>query len=50
MNAFLGHLYQWAASLTSNGRNLPLALPLRADKTDDGFLVGIERLLTSMLL
>jgi len=43
VDAFLGHLYQWAASLTSNGRNLPLALPLRADKTDDGFLLQLLR-------
>jgi hypothetical protein len=32
-------MYQWAATLTSNGRNMPLALPLRTDQTDNGVLV-----------
>jgi len=43
VDAFLGRLYQWAASLTSNGRNLPLALPLRTDRTDDGFQLQLLR-------
>ena len=36
---FMTKMYQWAATLTSNGRNMPLALPLRTDQTDDGVLV-----------
>ena len=39
MDAFLMKLYQWAGSLTSNGRNMPLALPLRIDKSANGFVV-----------
>lgn len=30
-------LYQWAASLTSNGANLPFALAQSAERTSDGF-------------
>ena len=37
--AFNRHLYQWAATLTTNGRNLPFALPLKADARPDGFQV-----------
>ena len=37
--AFMTKMYQWAATLTSNGRNMPLALPLRTDQTDNGVLV-----------
>jgi hypothetical protein len=29
--------YQWAATLTTNGRNMPFALPLRTDSRPDGF-------------
>lgn len=36
---FNRHLYQWAATLTTNGRNLPFSLPLKADPRDDGFQV-----------
>ena len=35
--AFMDHLYQWASTLTTNGRNLPFALPLKTDRLDDGF-------------
>ncbi len=35
------HLYQWAATLTTNGRNLPFSLPLKADPRDDGFQVRL---------
>ena len=38
---FISKLYQWASSLTSNGRNMPLALPLRTDRSKDGFVVSI---------
>jgi hypothetical protein len=37
---FAGKMYQWAATLTQHGRNLPFALPLRTDVLDDGFKVG----------
>lgn len=37
--AFAQHLYQWAATLTTNGVNLPFALPLKADPRSDGFQV-----------
>jgi hypothetical protein len=33
-------MYQWAATLTQNGANLPFALPLKADKVPSGFQVG----------
>lgn len=36
---FNRHLYQWAATLTTNGRNLPFSLPLKADPRDNGFQV-----------
>ena len=39
MGAFLTKMYQWAATLTSSGRNMPLALPLRTDRTDEGIMV-----------
>ena len=39
MGTFKMKMYQWAATLTSSGRNMPLALPLRTDQTDDGVLV-----------
>lgn len=40
VDAFVEQLYQWAATLTTNGRNLPFALPLRCDKLGSGFQVG----------
>ena len=36
---FTDSLYQWAATLTSSGRNMPFALPIRADKLKNGFQV-----------
>lgn len=39
VGTFLSKLYQWAGSLTSSGRNMPLALPLRTDKSANGFVV-----------
>lgn len=30
-------LYQWAAGLTTNGRNMPFALPQKVDRTPSGF-------------
>ncbi|KAI7839864.1 hypothetical protein COHA_006402 [Chlorella ohadii] len=40
---FNRHLYQWAATLTTNGRNLPFSLPLKADPRDDGFQISLLR-------
>ena len=40
---FVDTLYQWAATLTSSGQNLPFALPQRVDKLSkpsNGFLVS----------
>ena len=37
--AFTDSLYQWAATLTSSGRNMPFALPIKADKLKNGFQV-----------
>mmetsp|Transcript_6411 Transcript_6411/g.11092 ORF Transcript_6411/g.11092 Transcript_6411/m.11092 type:complete len:174 (-) Transcript_6411:345-866(-) len=34
---FSDSLYQWAASLTTNGANMPFALPQKVDRTPDGF-------------
>lgn len=42
---FVENLYQWAATLTQNGRNYPFALPLKIDKLDNGFVVGHKSLL-----
>ena len=39
VTGFLNSLYQWAATLTSSGQNMPFALPIRADKVDQGFQV-----------
>ena len=33
-------LYQWASSLTSSGRNLPFALPIKTTHTKAGFEVN----------
>ncbi|PRW33255.1 hypothetical protein C2E21_7794 [Chlorella sorokiniana] len=40
---FNRHLYQWAATLTTNGRNLPFSLPLKADPREDGFQISLLR-------
>lgn len=41
---FAAALYQWAATLTTNGRNLPFALPLKVDKVNaDSFSIGLLR-------
>lgn len=39
VTGFLNSLYQWAATLTSSGQNMPFALPIKADKVDQGFQV-----------
>lgn len=38
-NAFIDRLYQWCATVTSSGNNMPLALPLRVTRTGEGFEV-----------
>eukprot|EP00238_Polyblepharides_amylifera_P004425 CAMPEP_0196575114 /NCGR_PEP_ID=MMETSP1081-20130531/4670_1 /TAXON_ID=36882 /ORGANISM="Pyramimonas amylifera, Strain CCMP720" /LENGTH=98 /DNA_ID=CAMNT_0041893317 /DNA_START=333 /DNA_END=629 /DNA_ORIENTATION=- len=30
-------MYQWAATLTSSGQNMPFALPQQVDRTPNGF-------------
>ena len=36
-SVFNGAMFQWASTLTTAGRNMPFALPLKVDKTADGF-------------
>lgn len=36
VDTFIDRLYQWAATVTSSGRNLPLALPLRVSRLPQG--------------
>lgn len=43
VTGFLNSLYQWAATLTSSGQNMPFALPIRADKVDQGFQVRLHK-------
>lgn len=43
MDAFTSGMYQWASTLTSSGQNLPFALPLQADKTENGFNISFLR-------
>jgi len=33
-------MYQWAAGLTTNGRNMPFALPQKVDRTPTGFVLS----------
>lgn len=44
VTGFLNSLYQWAATLTSSGQNMPFALPIRADKVDQGFQMSLLRI------
>ena len=37
---FADSLYQWAATLTVSGQNLPFALPQKVDRTDSGFTIA----------
>lgn len=37
IDAFKEGMYQWAATMTSSGKNPMFSLPLAADKTQDGF-------------
>jgi hypothetical protein len=36
VNVFSDKLYQWAATVTSSGRNMPLALPMRVNRSPQG--------------
>lgn len=39
MDAFAEAMYQWAATLTYQGTNLPFSLPLKVDRLPTGFQV-----------
>jgi hypothetical protein len=43
-DAFIDRLYQWAATVTSSGNNMPLALPLRVTRTQEGFEMSMLRM------
>ena len=36
---FASKMYQWASTLTYQGRNMPFALPFRTDPLETGFVV-----------
>jgi len=36
---FASKMYQWASTLTYQGRNMPFCLPFRTDPLDTGFVV-----------
>jgi hypothetical protein len=36
VDVFSDKLYQWAATVTSSGRNMPLALPMRVNRSPQG--------------
>lgn len=42
-DTFAGAMYQWAATLTSSGQNMPFALPLKTDKLPSGFTISFLR-------
>ena len=42
---FASKMYQWASTLTYQGRNMPFALPFRTDPLDTGFVVRRSALL-----
>ena len=37
---FASKMYQWASTLTYQGRNMPFSLPFRTDPLETGFVVG----------
>lgn len=41
---FATKMYQWASTLTYQGRNMPFALPFRTDPLDTGFVVGTAQI------
>eukprot|EP00899_Mesostigma_viride_P020188 jgi/Mesvir1/28170/Mv04730-RA.1 len=44
LDGFKRQMFNWANTLTSSGQNLPLALPLKVDRTPDGFNIGLMRM------
>ena len=45
---FATKMYQWASTLTYQGRNMPFALPFRTDPLDTGFVVGTTACLSHL--
>ncbi|KAK9815433.1 hypothetical protein WJX72_003642 [[Myrmecia] bisecta] len=44
VDTFTGVLFQWANTLTTSGQNMPFALPIRTDKTGNGFQMSLLRM------
>ncbi|CAK0739242.1 hypothetical protein CVIRNUC_001149 [Coccomyxa viridis] len=44
---FASKMYQWASTLTYQGRNMPFALPFRTDPLDTGFVLSLLRINSS---
>mmetsp|Transcript_18564 Transcript_18564/g.47564 ORF Transcript_18564/g.47564 Transcript_18564/m.47564 type:complete len:190 (+) Transcript_18564:148-717(+) len=38
---FQSGMYQWAATLTTSGQNMPFVLPMKTDKLEDGFVISM---------
>eukprot|EP00192_Tetraselmis_astigmatica_P020552 CAMPEP_0117668586 /NCGR_PEP_ID=MMETSP0804-20121206/11636_1 /TAXON_ID=1074897 /ORGANISM="Tetraselmis astigmatica, Strain CCMP880" /LENGTH=185 /DNA_ID=CAMNT_0005476503 /DNA_START=84 /DNA_END=641 /DNA_ORIENTATION=+ len=38
---FVSNMYQWAATLTTSGQNMPFVLPLKTDRVDAGFQISM---------
>jgi hypothetical protein len=43
VDTFSSNIYQWAATLTTNSRNMPFALPIRTDPSKNGFSLSLLR-------
>lgn len=43
VDTFSSNLYQWASTLTTNGRNMPFALPIKTDPIKNGFSMSLLR-------
>mmetsp|Transcript_33585 Transcript_33585/g.106832 ORF Transcript_33585/g.106832 Transcript_33585/m.106832 type:complete len:163 (+) Transcript_33585:194-682(+) len=43
MQKFQSNMFQWATSLTVSGQNMPFSLPLKVDRSTDGFTIGLMR-------
>lgn len=48
-DAFASGMYQWAATLTSSGQNMPFALPIQADKLPAGFTLSFLRVISGRI-
>lgn len=48
--AFADGMYQWAATLTVSGQNMPFTMPLQTDKTDGGFDIAFLRLIDGNII